>query len=302
MKIVIADKVDEYLKNRLIEAGMEVIDISDSKDRLFKELVDAKGLVVRSATQVDEKLLSEAKLLKVIGRPGVGLDNVDIKACKKRGITVFNSPEAPSRSVAEFTIGLMLDLARNISFAHHKMKGNQWAKKSSMGIELYGKKIGIIGTGAIGSIVAKFSLSLGMEVLGYDVVENESLKLINGFRYVSLDELYEGADVITIHVPLLPQTKHIMNSSAFAKMKKGVLIINASRGGVIKEDDLLEALEDGTVLRAALDVYENEPLSDERIKNNEKILLTPHIGASTKEAQFKNGKIIADKLINFLQG
>ncbi len=299
MKIVIADKVSDYLKDQLTGAGFNVVDVSMQKDLLPSEIKDADGLVVRSATTVDQKLLSYAENLKVIGRPGVGLDNVDVDECKKRGISVFNSPEAPSNSVAEFTIGLIIDLARGISFAHTEMKKKEWPKKKYIGVELSGKTLGVIGTGAIGSIVVKAALALGMNVVGYDVIQNKELEGLGNFRYCVLDKLFQSSDFISLHVPLIPPTKHMIDEGAFGKMKKGVMIINAARGGVVKEEALLKAIRSGIVSRAAIDVFEAEPLQNEELRNNDRVILTPHIGANTKEAQFRNGKIIAEKLIKF---
>lgn len=302
MKVVIADSLHEKVTEILSNAGFEVVDVSESKEKLFDEVKDAQALIVRSATKVTQEVLDKAPELKIVGRAGVGLDNIDINAAKEKGIQVVNSPEGPTVSVAEFTLGLMIATARKFGIAYSGTKEGKWPKKQAKGIELNGKTLGIIGSGAIGGQLAKFALALGMKVLAYDIVEYDHLKELKNFRYVKLDDLLQQSDFISLHVPLLPATRHLINSDAFKKMKDGVIIINAARGGVIDEESLLEFLNNGKVAGAALDVFEIEPPTNTDLLQHPKVFVTPHIGANTVEAQEKNGTIVAEKIISFLQG
>lgn len=298
MKIVIADPVDKEMIEYLQTHGFEVLDCSDNRDQLMTQLTEAGGLIVRSATQVNSELLSNAPNLRVIGRPGVGLDNIDQDYCKANNIRVFNSPEAPSRSVAEFTFGLIIDLARKISISHKRMQDGKWAKKEALGIELEGKTLGIIGTGAIGKFVASFGEAFGMKTIGYDIIKNPELESLSNFSYVEFDDLLVKSDIITVHVPLLNATKHLLNKDTFHRMKVGVLLVNAARGGIIHELDLIQALKEGIIGGVALDTFESEPNINAELRTFDNIILTPHIGASTKEAQQKNGLIVAEKIVN----
>jgi D-3-phosphoglycerate dehydrogenase / 2-oxoglutarate reductase len=301
MKIVVADKVDSDLIQMLKNENFQVIDLSIDKEQLVKELENADGLIVRSATQANKELLSNAKNLKIIGRPGVGVDNIDLEYCKKHNIHVVNSPEAPSISVAEFTIGLILNIARKISFADAKLKSGNWAKNESMGLEIFGKTLGVVGcSGAIGKIVSEYAIALNMRVVGYDVIINEELKQNPKFEYVSLDKIFQESDIITVHVPLLPSTKYLINKETIKMMKESVILINAARGGIFNEDDLIEALKSNKIAGCALDVFENEPNINDELRKFKNVIITPHIGANTNEAQQKNGTIVGHKIINYL--
>ncbi len=300
MKVVIADTLDNKAKAILEKAGINVIDISQSKEKLTEEIKDADGLIVRSATKVNSELLNVATNLKIVGRAGVGLDNIDLDACKSKNIHVVNSPEGPTLSVAEFTLGLIIAAARKFAIAYSGTKNGEWPKKQAKGFELHGKTLGIIGSGAIGGQLARYALAIGMKVIAYDIVEYEYLKSLEGFSYVSLENLLSEADIISLHVPLLPATKHMINQEAFEKMKKGVIIINAARGGIIDEKALLNNLENGKVGGAALDVFEKEPPTDEKLLKHPLVFVTPHIGANTKEALEKNATIVAEKIVKFL--
>ncbi len=302
MKVVIADPLHKRVTEILQNAGLIVVDVSEKKEELEKELKDAHALIVRSATKVNKELLQKAPALKIVGRAGVGLDNIDLEATKKKGIEVVNSPEGPTVSVAEFTLGLMIAVARKFGIAYTGTKNGFWPKKQAKGIELKGKVLGIIGSGAIGGQLARYALALEMKVLAYDIVEYEHLKSLENFEYVTLDYLLQHSDFISLHVPLLPATKHMINSDAFEKMKDGVIIINAARGGVIDEHALLQSIKSGKVAGAALDVFEIEPPTNQELLQSPNVFVTPHIGANTLEAQEKNGTIVAEKIISFLQG
>ncbi len=301
MKVVIADPLHKKVNEILKKAGMKVVDVSSNKERLEAELQDAQALVVRSATKVNLDLLEKAPMLKIIGRAGVGLDNIDLEAAKNKGIQVVNSPEGPTVSVAEFTLGLMIAVARKFGIAYMGTREGKWPKKQAKGIELREKTLGIIGSGAIGGQLAKYAIALGMKVIAYDIIEYDHLKSLDNFKYVPLETLLKTADFISLHVPLVPATKHMINSEAFKKMKDGVIIINAARGGVIDESALLESLNSGKVAGAALDVFETEPPINKELLEHPQVFVTPHIGANTIEAQEKNGTIVAQKIVSFFK-
>ena len=301
MLVVVADPIHEKGIELLKEHGFDV-DVIQDKSRLTESLKNADGLIVRSATKVTKELLENAPKLKVVGRAGVGLDNIDRDACKERNIEVVNSPEGPTISVAEFTLGLIIASARQFSLGDTSLKNGVWAKKKIKGIELHGKTLGVIGTGAIGGTVVKYALALGMDVLGYDVYIRDDLKALDRFRYVELEELIRESDVITLHVPLIPATKHMINKETLSQMKGGVIIVNAARGGIIDEEALLDALNSGKVKAAALDVYESEPDPNPELVKHPNVLATPHIGAVTFEAQEKNALITVKKVVEVLSG
>ncbi len=261
----------------------------------------ADALIVRSATKVTKELLNQAPNLKIVGRAGVGLDNIDLNACKNRNIRVVNSPEGPSTSVAELTLGLIITASRKFGLVYHGTKEGRWPKKYK-GRELFGKKLGIIGSGAIGGLLAKYCIALGMDVLAYDIVKIPELENLDRFNYVSFDKLLSYADIISIHVPLLPDTENLLNKSAFMKMKKGVIIVNTARGGIIDENALLEAIDAKIVAGAALDVFKVEPVVlGDPILSSPHIFTTPHIGAQTIEAGEKNARIVCEKIIDFFE-
>ncbi len=301
MKVIIADSLSHETHDMLTNEGFTVVDVSKEKSRLLDEIADAHALIVRSATKVTQELLEHAPKLKIVGRAGVGLDNINIDACKQKGIEVVNSPEGPTQSVAEFTLGLMIAIARKFGIAYTGTKEMKWPKNQTLGTELHGKTLGIIGSGAIGGTLAQYAIALGMNVLAYDIIQYDHLKQLNNFKYVQLDELIQNSDFISIHVPLLPSTKHMIDQKAFQKMKDGVYIINAARGGVIDEHALLNALETDKVAAAALDVFETEPPTNTKLIQHPKVFPTPHMGANTVEAQIKNGTIVAQKIINKLK-
>ena len=303
MKVGICDPIAqegvEYLKNE----GFEVVDLTSvPKDELSKHVGDLDAIIIRSATKVRKDMIDAAKNLKAIGRAGVGLDNVDVEYAKSKGIKVINTPGATSISVAELTIGLILAVMRKIAYADREMRRGAWPKKKCKGIEMYGKTLGIIGIGRIGREVAKRAKAFGMRIVYYDVYRpDENTEKELGLEYRDLDTLISEADVITLHVPLVPETKHLINAERISKMKDGAIIINAARGGIVDEDALYDALKSGKLYGAALDVYENEPLKESKLFELDNVVLTPHIGAQAKEGQTRAGLEVAKKIAEVLR-
>jgi D-3-phosphoglycerate dehydrogenase len=267
-----------------------------SREELLGAIGDYDALVVRSRTRVDREVLEKGTRLKLVARPGTGLDNVDQEAAKVRGVSVVNSPEAPVEAVAELVVMMMLALSRRLTVADAGLKGEKWSKEGLMGQELRGRTLGIVGMGRIGRRVAELAGAFRMAILGYDTIEiprdvTEELHV----RMCGLDELISSSDFVTLHVPLLDSTKHLINAGRLATMKKGSYVINASRGGVIDEKALSDALNEGRLGGAALDVFENEPPSGEILRASN-IIVTPHIGGQTEEAQIAAIEVIAQKL------
>ncbi len=303
MKVGICDPIAkegvEYLKNE----GFEVVDLTSvPKDELSKHVGDLDAIIIRSATKVRKEMIDAAKNLKAIGRAGVGLDNVDVEYAKSKGIKVINTPGATSISVAELTIGLILAVMRKIAYADREMRRGAWPKKKCKGIEMYGKTLGIIGIGRIGREVAKRAKAFGMRIIYYDVYRpDEDTEKELDIEYRDLDTLISEADVITLHVPLVPETKHLINADRISKMKDGAIIINAARGGIVDEGALYDALKSGKLYGAALDVYENEPLKESKLFELDNVVLTPHIGAQAKEGQTRAGLEVAKKIAEVLR-
>ncbi|MHA2249575.1 MAG: hydroxyacid dehydrogenase [Candidatus Kariarchaeaceae archaeon] len=299
--IVIVDPLNQIAQELLITSGFNVVDISSKKEELTATLKTADAIIVRSATKITRDLLEQAPNLKIIGRAGVGLDNVDLEASKQLGIKVVNSPKGPTNSVAELTLGLIIAASRRLGTVYSETIAGNWPKKTK-GIELYGKTLGILGSGAVGGVVAKICIELGMKILAYDIVKYDELERLPEFTYVELEDLYMSSDIISLHLPLLPSTKHLLNKEAFNKMKKGVLIINTARGGLIDENALLDALKSGIIMGAALDVYESEPVNPNNpLLGYPGVFTTAHVGAQTIEAGEKNARIVCEKIIEFLK-
>jgi D-3-phosphoglycerate dehydrogenase / 2-oxoglutarate reductase len=277
---------------------------SDGTDRprLFTDIAEADALMVRSATKVDAELLSHARQLKVVARAGVGLDNVDTTAATSAGVMVVNAPTSNILSAAELTCGHILGLARNISPAHQALKAGEWKRSKYTGVELSEKTLGVIGLGRIGGLVAERMAAFGMEILAYDPYVTSARAHQLGAKLVSLDELYARADVVTIHMPKTPETVGMLNADAFAKMKDSVFLINVARGGLINESDLEDALAAGTIGGAAVDVFATEPATDLPFFSHESVVVTPHLGASTHEAQEKAGVSVARSVRLALDG
>ena len=267
---------------------------------LANELGDCVGLVVRSATQASREIINAGRSLKVIGRAGAGVDNIDVKAASERGILVLNTPGGNAEAAGELAFAMMFALARELTRADASMKAGTWDKKSFSGSELRGKTLGLLGIGNVGSIVGARALGLGMRVLAYDPFVSAEKTSSIGFAPATFDELIAAADFISIHAPKTPETKGILNARTFAKMKKGVYIVNCARGGIVVEKDLLAALEDGTVKGSGMDVYEKEPPDDWSLARHPRVIATPHIGASTGEAQVNVSVMIARQIAAYL--
>jgi D-3-phosphoglycerate dehydrogenase / 2-oxoglutarate reductase len=273
-----------------------------SADDLLKVAGEYNALVVRGRTKVTPAVFEAANQLKVVGRAGVGVDNIDLTAARSHGVTVVNAPKSTSLAVAELAVGMMFALARMIPKADSTMKQGLWIKKQLEGIELTGKTLGIVGMGNIGTALAARATGLGMSVIGYDtLVPAEEIKL-RGAKPVSLAELYANADFISFHLPLTPESKGMVNGQVFAQMKRGVRIIDAARGGIIDETALLAALETGQVAAAGLDVFTAEPPGLTALVAHPNVVATPHIGAQTEEAQDRAAEDIASEVLNALRG
>jgi len=304
VKILICDPIHQDGGQMLKDAGFELtLDTEITPEQLLKKIGTYDAMVIRSRTKVTREVLDAAKNLKAIARAGVGLDNVDLPYAKEKGVEVFNSPEAPCNAVAELVLGMMFNMARMITEADAGMKQGKWEKKRLTGFEIQGKTLGIIGFGRIGYTLGKKAKCLGMRVITYDVMMDKLIHFVEEIdaESVDLDTLYTESDFITIHVPLLPQTKHMIGNPQFNKMKDGVYVINAARGGIIDEAALKEALDTGKVNGAALDVFEQEPKPDEELVCKPNVICTPHIGAGSEEAQIGNSTIVAEKLIKFFK-
>jgi D-3-phosphoglycerate dehydrogenase / 2-oxoglutarate reductase len=302
MKIVLAEKVSPAtLAVFASEPGWEVLTHDQLKGGLPAALADADALVVRSAVQVDDALMAQAPKLRVVGRAGVGVDNIDADAATRRGIVVMNTPGANAVAVAELTIGLMLALARKIPAANASMHAGKWEKKNLQGAELRGKTLGILGLGRIGLEVAKRARGFGLEIIGSDPFVSAAVARENGIRLVTLDELIAGSDYITLHVGLTPQTHGVINAKSLAAMKKGVRIVNCARGELVDDAALAAALKSGHVAGAALDVFTEEPPKNSPYANLDNVILTPHIAGSTAEAQEAVGIQIAMQVREYLK-
>jgi D-3-phosphoglycerate dehydrogenase len=302
MKIVLAEKVSPAtLAVFAAEPGWEVLTHDQLPDGLPAALADADALVVRSAVQVDDALMEHAPKLRVVGRAGVGVDNIDADAATRRGIVVMNTPGANAVAVAELTIGLMLALARKVPAANASMHAGKWEKKSLQGAELRGKTLGILGLGRIGLEVAKRARGFGLEIIGSDPFVSVAVARENGIGLVSVDELLAKADYLTLHVGLTPQTHGIINAKSLATMKKGVRIINCARGELVDDAALVAALKSGHVAGAALDVFAVEPPKDSPFADLDNVILTPHIAGSTAEAQEAVGIQIARQVREYLK-
>jgi D-3-phosphoglycerate dehydrogenase len=302
MKIVLAEKVSPAtLAVFAAEPGWEVLTHDQLPGGLPAALADADGLVVRSAVQADDALMAHATKLRVIGRAGVGVDNIDAAAATRRGIVVMNTPGANAVAVAELTIGLMLTLARKVYAANASMHAGKWEKKILQGSELRGKTLGILGLGRIGLEVARRAKGFGMELIGSDPFVSAAVARENGIKLVTLDELLAGSDYLTLHVGLTPQTAGVINAKSIATMKKGVRIVNCARGELIDDAALIEALKSGQVAGAALDVFASEPLKESPYATMDNVILTPHIAGSTGEAQEAVGIQIARQVRDYLK-
>jgi len=305
MKILISDPLAEEGINILKENKDFQVDVkTDLKPETLKEIIkEYDALIVRSATKVTKEIIEHAEKLKVIGRAGVGLDNVDLESATQKGIIVMNTPSGNTISTAEHTFSMMLALSRNIPQANASTKAGEWKRSKFMGVELYNKVLGIIGLGRIGTEVAKRAISFGMKVIAYDPFLSRQIAQQIGVEIVEFKELLKQSDYITIHTPLTEETKHMLSDEEFKIMKKGVRIINCARGGIIDEKALVSALKEGRVAGAALDVFEKEPPDkDNELLKMDNVIVTCHLGASTEEAQVNVAIEIAESVRDYLLG
>lgn len=303
MKVLVSDNLGEIgIKMFQEEEGIEVdVNTGLPPEELKKIIGDYDGLVIRSATKVTEDLLEAATNLKVVGRAGIGLDNVDIPAATKNGVVVMNTPGGNVVTTAEHAIAMMMSLTRNIPQGTASLRESKWDKKKLQGREIFNKTLGVVGYGNIGSIVADRARGLRMNVIIYDpYVTPETIEKA-GYESVTLEELYKKADYITIHVPKIKQTEGLINKEAFAQMKDGVMLVNCARGGIVDEKALYDALKEGKVAGAALDVFETEPPKDSPLFEFDNLIATPHLGASTKEAQTNVAVAVAKQIIEYLK-
>lgn len=301
MKIVVAEKMSAAAIDQLREPGWTVITPDQLNGSLAKELETADALLVRSAVQVDAALLAKASRLRVIGRAGVGVDNIELEPATRKGIAVMNTPGANAVAVAEQTIGMMLAMARFIPRATQLMHEGKWEKKSLQGTELRGKTLGIVGLGKIGMEVARRARAFGMELVAHDPFVAPAIAKENGIKLASLDELYAASDYLSLHVGLTPQTQNMINAESIRKMKRGVRLVNCARGELVDEAALVEGLKSGQIAAAALDVFVQEPLKESPLQKLDNVILTPHIAGSTNEAQEAVGQQIAQQVKEYLK-
>jgi D-3-phosphoglycerate dehydrogenase len=302
-KVLISDKLSPTAVQILKDRGVEVDyqpDLGKDKERLLAIIGDYDGLAIRSATKVSDKVITAATKLRVIGRAGIGVDNVDVPAATARGIVVMNTPFGNSITTAEHAIALMMAVARQIPAADTSTQASKWEKNRFMGVELTGKTLGVIGCGNIGSIVANRGIGLKMKVIAYDPFLSNERAIDLGVEKVELPELFKRSDFITLHTPLTEKTRNIIDADAIAEMKKGVRIVNCARGGLIVEEALAEAIKSGKVAGAGIDVFATEPAENNILFGLPNVVCTPHLGASTTEAQENVALQIAEQMADYL--
>jgi D-3-phosphoglycerate dehydrogenase len=302
--VLICDQVNPIIKEILEKNGLKVTyEPEITPEQLGEKIGMYEVIVVRSRTKLSKELVEKADKCQIIARVGVGLDNIDQEAAKEKNIRVINAVEGAITAVAELVIGLMLSMAREIPRADREIRNGNWIKKELMGSELKGKYLGIVGLGNIGKRLGRLARALNMNIIGYDVVPiDEEFSKEVGLMKADLDTLLSSSDFVSLHVPLLDSTHHMINAEKLVTMKKSARIINTSRGGIIDEDALYNALKDGNLAGAALDVFETEPPIDSKLTSLPNFILTPHIGAQTKEAQLLAANIIAEKIIQVIRG
>ncbi|XP_067890661.1 D-3-phosphoglycerate dehydrogenase [Heterodontus francisci] len=302
-KILISERVDSSCKKILEENGIKAVQReSMTKNELLAEIKDYDGLIIRSGTKVTADVINAAKNLKIIGRAGTGVDNVDVDASTRNGIIVMNTPNGNTISAAEMTCAMIMCLARQIPQGTASMKAGNWERKKFMGMELCGKTLGIVGLGRIGKEVATRMQSFGMKTIGYDPIIPANVAITFGVEFLALENLWPQCDFITVHTPLMPTTKGLLNDETFAKCKRGVKVINCARGGIIDEEALLRAMESGQCGGAGLDVFEEEPPKNHLLVKHPNVISCPHLGASTHEAQGRCGKDIATQIVDMVKG
>ena len=303
-KVLVCDSIDQSGIDSMKRAGLSVDYKPEIKPaELISSAKDYEVIVVRSRTKITKEVVDSASQAKIIARVGVGLDNVDVKAAESKSIRVINAPEAASIAVAELAIGLMISLARNIPRADSETKKGNWIKKELMGTQLSGKYLGIVGVGNIGRNIGRMAKALRMNLIGYDPypISREYVSE-TGMVVTDLNTLLESADFVTCHVPSTPETSHMFNAERFAKMKPTAYLVNTSRGEIIDENALYEALVNNKIAGAALDVFEVEPPTNKQLTSLPNLICTPHVGAQTKEAQELASTVIAEKIIQILRG
>ena len=303
MKILVSDQLEQSCIDILLNEGFEVVNKPGiPADELKNIIGQYDGLIVRSATKVNADVISRATKMKIIGRAGTGVDNIDVAAATRKGILVMNTPGGNTISAAEHTVSMLLSLARNIPQAHGSLVQGKWDRKKYTGVEVFEKTLGVVGLGKIGREVASRCQAFGMKVIGYDPVLSSEVAAKLSIELVSLEELYRRSDFITVHTPLSKETKGLLNDETLAKCKRGVRVVNCARGGIIDEKSLLRALHSGQVGGAALDVFEEEPPKNNPLLQHERVVVTPHLGASTEEAQEKVAMQIAHQIADALKG
>ncbi|XP_061580458.1 D-3-phosphoglycerate dehydrogenase [Cololabis saira] len=301
--VLISESVDPRCRTILEENGIQVTEKQNmKKEELIAEIKHYDGLVVRSATKVTADIIAAADNLKIIGRAGTGVDNVDVDAATKKGIIVMNTPSGNTISAAELTCALVMSLSRNVPQAAMSMKKGNWDRKKFMGAELYGKVLGIVGLGRIGKEVATRMQSFGMRTIGYDPITPTEVSAGWGVEQMSLEQLWPQCDYISVHTPLMPSTVGLLNDESFGKCKKGVKVVNCARGGIIDEAALVRALESGQCGGAGLDVFVEEPPKNRSLVDHPNVISCPHLGASTKEAQARCGEDIALQMVDMVKG
>ena len=302
--VLICDQVNPIIKEILEKNGLKVTyEPEITPEQLGEKIGVYEIIVVRSRTKLSRELITKADKCEIIARVGVGLDNIDQEAAKEKNIRVINAVEGAITAVAELVIGLMLSMAREIPRADREIRNGNWIKKELMGSELKGKYLGIVGLGNIGKRLGRLARALNMNIIGYDVIPiDEEFSKEVGLMKADLDTLLSSSDFVSLHVPLLDSTHHMINAEKLAIMKKSARIINTSRGGIIDEDALNNALKEGNLAGAALDVFETEPPIGSKLTSLSNFILTPHVGAQTKEAQLLAANIIAEKIIQVLRG
>jgi D-3-phosphoglycerate dehydrogenase len=298
-KVLIADDVSEDCDQILQHNGIEVTRMSKIPEEKLPEVIgDFSGVIVRSRIKIKQPAIEAGKNLKVIGRAGIGVDNIDVDFATKKGVIVMNAPDANTIAAAEHTFGLMLAATRNITQGDSQIRAGKWERKALMGFELNGKTLGIVGIGRVGKKVAQYAIAFGMNVIAYDPYVSQ----VEGVKMVDFQTLLKTADIITIHVTLTPETKNMFSEKQFAMMKKNAILINTSRGGVIDENALIKALEQKQIKAAGLDVYQTEPPpKDSPLLKLPNVVLTPHLGASAKEAQIKAGTMVAHQFVKYFK-
>ena len=302
--VLICDEVDPILNKILQDNGLKIsYEPEITPEQILEKIGNYNIVIVRSRTTITKEMIDKADNCKIIARVGVGLDNVDQEAAKAKDIRVINAVEGAMNAVAELVLGLMLSLARQTARGDRGIRNEQWLKKELKGTELAGKYLGIIGLGNIGKRLGRLARALNMNIIGYDVVPiDEEFSKEVGLMKADLNTLLQSADYVSIHVPLLDSTYHLIDAQKMSTMKKTAKIINTSRGGVVDEDALYDAIKNGNLGGAALDVFEKEPAIGTKLAELDNVLLTPHIGAQTKEAQSLAANVIAEKIVQILRG